>query len=166
MVEPVKQIRSCFDLSDSAYKLLEFILPENAVQCCPASLQELLVKFPCLTGVADKMLVDAEWRKQALEGLSEITEGELSLQFWQNRLNARTFDGKLKYANLKKIIGCVMSLPSSNAAVERLFSVLKLVKTDTRNSLKRESLVGLLHTKEGLSSESCHAHDFSKNTEL
>ena len=97
---------------------------------------------------------------------SYTIEGELSLQFWQNRLNARTFDGKLKYANLKKIIGCVMSLPSSNAAVERLFSVLKLVKTDTRNSLKRESLVGLLHTKEGLSSESCHAHDFSKNTEL
>ena len=162
----MKQTRSRFDLSDSAYKLLEFIFPENAVKCYPPSFQELFVKFPYLTDGADEMLVDAEWRKQALEESSEITEGESSLQFWQNRLNACRFDGKLKYANLKKIIGCVMSLPSSNAAVERLFSVLKLVKTDTRNSLKRESLVGLLHTKEGLRAESCHAHDFSTNTKL
>ena len=51
-------------------------------------------------------------------------------------------------------------------AVERLFSLLKLVKTDTRNSLKRESLVGLLHTKGGLRAESCHAHDLKMNPEL
>ena len=30
MMAAVKQIRSRFDLSDSAYKLVEFILPENA----------------------------------------------------------------------------------------------------------------------------------------
>lgn len=41
MVEVVKQIRSRFDLSHSAYTLVEFILPENAVKCCPPSLQEL-----------------------------------------------------------------------------------------------------------------------------
>ena len=166
MMEAVKQIRSRFDLSDSAYKLVEFVLPENAVKCCPPSLQELFIKFPYLTGVADKMLVDAEWRKQALEESSEINKDESSLQFWQNRLSTRTFDGKLKYANLMKVIGCIMSIPSSNAAVERLFSLLKLVKTDTRNSLKRESLVGLLHTKEGLRAESCRAHDLKTNPEL
>ena len=166
MMEAVKQIRSRFDLSDSAYELVEFVLPENAVKCCPPSLQELFVKFPYLTGVADKMLVDAEWRKQALEESSEINKDESSLQFWQNRLSTCTFDGKLKYANLMKVIGCIMSIPSSNAAVERRFSLLKLVKTDTRNSLKRESLVGLLHTKEGLRAESCRAHDFKTNPEL
>ncbi len=79
------------------------------------------------------MLVDIEWRKQALEESPEINEDQSSLQFWQNRLDASTFDQKLKYPNLLKVVGCVMSLPASNAAVERLFSVLKLVKTDTRN---------------------------------
>ena len=58
-----------------------------------------------------------------------------------------------------------MSIPSSNAAVERLFSLLKLVKSETRNSLKKKSLVGLLHTKEGLRAESCHAHDLKMNPE-
>ena len=57
-MEAVNQIISRFDLSDSAYKLVEFVLPENAVKCCPPSLQELFVKFPYLTGVADKMSVE------------------------------------------------------------------------------------------------------------
>ena len=59
-----------------------------------------------------------------------------------------------------------MSIPSSNAAVERLFSLLKLVKTETRNSLEKESLVGLLHTKEGLRAEFCHSHNLEINPEL
>ena len=57
----------------------------------------------------------------------------------------------------------MMSLPSSNAAVERLFSELKLVKSATRNSLKRESLVGLIHVKEGLNVRSLSAHDLTVN---
>ena len=112
------------------------------------------------------MLVDAEWRKQALEETEEITEGKSSLQFREKQLNKCTIDGRLKYPNLKKVIGCVMSLPSSNAAVERLFSLLKLIKTDTRNSLKRETLVGLIHTKEGLRLQSCHAHDIRTNPDV
>ena len=59
-----------------------------------------------------------------------------------------------------------MSLPSSNAAVERLLSLLKLVKSTTRNSLKRESLVGLIHTKEGLNVHSISAQDLMVNREL
>ena len=81
-------------------------------------------------------------------------------------MDARTFDHKLKYPKLLKVVGCVMSLPASNAALERLFSVLKLVKTDTRNSLKRESLVGVIHTKEGLRADSCPANKLSMNAEL
>ena len=65
-----------------------------------------------------------------------------------------------------KVIDCIMFIPSSNAAVERLFSLLKLVKTETRNSLKKESLVGFLHAKEGLRAESCHAHDLKMNPKL
>ena len=43
-----------------------------------------------------------------------------------------------------------MTLPNSNAIVERLFSQVRLIKTDIRNSLKTTSLVSLLHIKNGL----------------
>lgn len=85
----------------------------------PSISPRAFIKFPYLANVADKALFDAEWRKQALEESSEINENESSLQFWQKRLSAHTVNGKLKYANLMKVIGCVMSIPSSNAAVER-----------------------------------------------
>ena len=65
-----------------------------------------------------------------------------------------------------KVIDSIMSVPWSNDAVERLFSLSKLVKSETRISLKKNSLVGLFRTKEGLRAESCHARDLKINPEL
>ena len=166
MMELVRQIKRRFDVQDSAYKLLEFIIPQNAVNCHPPSLIQLFSKFPYLASLADTAVVDAEWRKQALEESNEIVADESSLQFWKRRIDARTLDERMKYSNLKKVIGCMISLPFSNAPVERLFSQLKLVKTSTRNSLKRESLVGLMHTKQGLNVQSIQAHELTVNEEL
>ena len=49
--------------------------------------------------------------------------------------------------NLVQVVKVLLSLPFSNAAVERVFSQLKLVKNDHRANLKQESLLGLLTTK-------------------
>ena len=61
------EIRQRFNLSDSAYTLLDFLLPQNAVNCHLPTLIWLFNKFPYLSNVADKALVDSKWRKQALE---------------------------------------------------------------------------------------------------
>lgn len=70
----------------------------------------------------------------------------------ENDLVKKSINGELKYGSLRKVVGCMMSLPCSNAPVERLFSALKHIKTENRNSLKRESIVGLLHGREGMAS--------------
>ena len=67
MLENVRQIRQRFNLSDSAYTLFDFLLPQNAVNYRPPTLIQLFNKFPYLSNVADKALVDSKWRKQALE---------------------------------------------------------------------------------------------------
>jgi hypothetical protein len=59
----------------------------------------------------------------------------------------KTATGEPAFPNLIKLVKTVLSLPYSNAAVERVFSQLKLIKTDHRASLKRESLLALLTTK-------------------
>ena len=87
MLEIVRQIRQRFNLSDSAYTLLDFLLPQNAVSCHPSTLLQLFNKFPYLSNVADKALVDSEWRKQALEESNKIDPDESSLQFWKRRLD-------------------------------------------------------------------------------
>ena len=57
--------------------------------------------------------------------------------------------------NLSKVVGSASSLPHSNAYVERIFSQLKLIKTDIRNPLKEQTLVSVLHSlkAKGIASE-------------
>ncbi len=43
--------------------------------------------------------------------------------------------------------------------MERLFSSLKLVKTLLRSSFKRETLIGLMHTNQGMKSMGIHTLD-------
>ena len=52
-----------------------------------------------------------------------------------------------------EFVGILASLPFSNAFVERIFSQLKLVKADQRNSLKSTSLVALLQAKMRMKNE-------------
>ena len=58
-----------------------------------------------------------------------------------------TLTGEAKYPVLMAFVCILASLPFSNASVERIFSQLKLVKADHRNSLKSMSLVSLLQAK-------------------
>lgn len=126
------------------------MLPENAVKCHPASLTDLFASFKFLPSVARLDATDMEWRKQAIEESDELDSQLSPLDFWRIRPSQRKVDGNLKYPNLRRMICCLMSLPFANAPVERLFSGVKLIKTDHRNSFQQESLVGLLHAKEGM----------------
>ena len=76
-------------------------------------------------------------------------------------MNQRNIQGELKYPNLRKVIGCFISLPFANAPEERLFSAVNRIKNEYRHSLKRESLVALLHAKEGLATTGKNAHQLN-----
>lgn len=160
MVELVEQIRMRFSaLKSKMFDDLKFLHPSNAVNCHPASLLEVYESFRFLEDVAPLQLVDIEWRKQGIEEDSKLNCNQTDLEFWRERLSIRNYSGELKYKNLGKVVGCLLSLPFANALVERLFNTLKTIKSDIRNSLKRESVVGLLHSKEGLSKYGKSAHE-------
>jgi hypothetical protein len=166
LVELIKQIRSRFDMKSPIFRLVEFLIPSNAVKCSPTSLHELFSTFPYLAEVANVISADLEWRKQSLEESAELLPDESSIVFWQKRLNAKAINGSLKYPNLRKVVACMMSLPFSNASVERVFSLLNLIKTHSRNALKRETLVGLMHTHEGMKAHDTHAHQMKLDAEF
>ncbi len=60
----------------------------------------------------------------------------------------------------------MLSLPFSNASVERVFGLLNLIKTHSRNSFKRETLVGLMHTNEGMKAQEIHALQMKLDAEF
>jgi len=51
--------------------------------------------------------------------------------------------------------------PFCKCSSRTAFSIVKDIKTDQRNRLKRESLVGLLHTKEGMQNLKMSAHELT-----
>ena len=51
----------------------------------------------------------------------------------------------------------LLCLPSSNACVERIFSALKLNKTDIRNKLEIDTVEAILLIKEYLKANDCKA---------
>ena len=115
LIELIKQIRSRFDMKTPIFRLVEFLIPSNAViKCSHSSLHELFTTFLYLADVADLVSADLEWRKQSLEKPTELTPDESSTIFWQKRLNAKTMNGSLKYPNLRKVVISMMSLPFSN----------------------------------------------------
>ena len=114
--------------------------------------------LPYFEEISDKSHADLEWRQQALEECDEVMPDESSTSFWKKRLNSKTISGSFKYPNLRKIVDAIFTLPFCNDSVERLFSLLKLIKTSMPNSLKRETLIGLMHTHEGLKASKLHAN--------
>lgn len=90
----------------------------------------------------------------------------LMFKFWKQQLSLRDDDGNQKYPNQSKVVGCALALPHSNAAVERVFGQVSLIKTDLRNSLKTASLVSLLHVKNGLHTAGISAHQIQMDDKL
>ena len=162
LVELIEQIRSRFNTKP--LKILSFLLPENALNLKPKSLREVFLAFPYMSDVCDCENADLEWRKLALDGhfrdVSDVSE------FWKKQFSLKKLNGDQKYPNLSKVVGCALSLPHSNAAVERIFSQVRLIKTDMRNSLKSTSLVSLLHVKHGLHTAGISAHQICMDDKL
>jgi hypothetical protein len=58
-------------------------------------------------------------------------------KFWCKILKPKK-DKKNSLSNLKKIVETVLSKPISNDTVERVFSLIKRIWTDDRNSMKTD----------------------------
>ena len=58
-------------------------------------------------------------------------------------------DKKIKeeYKILSNLAGAILALPHSSCEVERLFSQIKLIKTEKRTNLKEENLESLILLK-------------------
>ena len=144
LIKLVTQIQKRFT-DVGQYGFMAVISPSIAYNLSVPSLAGLYQKLAWLKNVVKLEEADPEWRSQATEnGLSD-TMGEL--EYWQQVKKYKTVTGNAKYPKLAIVVGVLLSLPHSNASVERVFSQLKLIKTDHRTALKEESLFALMTTR-------------------
>ena len=70
-----------------------------------------------------------------------------SYKFWAYVCNFKTAGNKYIFRELALFVLTVLSLPSSNAVVERVFSVMNAIKSKSRNRMLLTLLVALLRIK-------------------
>jgi len=85
--------------------------------------------------------------------MAVINNGE---EFWISVLKEKYSDGTPMFGTVSKFAIQLLSLRLSSANVERLFSQINLIKTDSRNLISYATLSRLLHTKEYLNGKNCY----------
>jgi hypothetical protein len=70
--------------------------------------------------------------------------------FWAKLSTETGADGERKFGKLCDFVFAVLSLPISNASVERAFSVMGVVKSKLRNRLLIETTAAVLKIRYGL----------------
>lgn len=99
---------------------------------------------------SDLVLMETQWDKLATVSWKiYVNENQLhdSHQFWPKIYNYQDAGGNFAFRELAGFILKVLSLPSSNAVVERVFSIMNTVKTKARNRINTTMLDALLRIK-------------------
>lgn len=106
----------------------------------------------------DKTIVEAQWNDLINVQWHEVIGKEKfsSEEFWVAVYNYANAGQEFIFRDIANFALDILALPISNAAVERVFSVMNATKTKSRNKLHLNMLEALLHIK-------CNMKNFSNN---
>ena len=132
------------------------------------SVEYFVDKFPGILGdqssdVVDKLEVEfATYQVDSFSDKPAVFESIRVDKKWD--LISRITDGSgcKKYPLLSRVAKAVLVIPHSNAACERVFSIVRKNKTDFRSSMSTKTLQALLTEKIANSGVPCYQREFSK----
>lgn len=155
-IEAALQIQKRFPITDSVLKALIFLNPNTINSTNATEVTDLAAKFPNIVPDGELHRIDHEWRElqfldqNDLPSSSNTSSRSDVVSFWGCIGQMVDTSGECRFPILSKLTKSLLSLPHSNAEVERVFSQLALLKTKGRNLLKPNTLDSLLVTKQNL----------------
>ena len=105
----------------------------------------------------DKCVVKFEYREFGTDSEIDPTLECDAVSFWLNVLNMKSPMGALKYESLGTLALQLLSIPVSNADSERVFSLVRRIKTTYRSSLATQTVSALI---------GCHFNKIAKCCEM
>ena len=93
--------------------------------------------------------IEAERGRLRHTSLGDTNSSTPLVKFWTSVSKLGTAEAPL-FPHLTKLVSILICLPTSNATVERLFSVMGVIKTKLRNRLAIPMVEGILATRYGL----------------
>jgi len=127
------------------FKDLDLLSPKNATSQVKPSIISLASKFP--TVAADVDSVEREWKLLSTKTWS-CTDN--IIHFWSEISGTKNAGGEKAFGNISKLALALLSLPFSNASVERCFSQMSAVKNNLRNRLLVKTTNSILQVRYGL----------------
>ena len=160
-IEAAMQIKKRFPIDDPILKSLVLLNPSTINSTSTTEVISLARKFPNIISTESELqLLDDEWREvQFLDpnDLPSTSEGRRKhvVSFWGQVDLLCDTSGNKRFPSVSKLMTTMLSLPHSNADVERISSQVVLIKTKQRNCLKPSTFDAVLMMKQSLSTSTC-----------
>ncbi|KAH9363435.1 hypothetical protein HPB48_006029 [Haemaphysalis longicornis] len=110
-------------------------------------------------------LLDTQYRQLCFLPWKNVTKNDIA-SFWVEVLHFTDASGERCFKELAEFALSLLSLPLSNADVERVFSHMNLVKSRLRNRMRNEMLSAILHVRYGLRFRGVCCRDFEPTSKM
>ena len=145
----IKKLLKVHDFKSPFFHALSYLDPSQSQYVTSSTIDLLEQIYPVSF---NKQLVKLEMREFLIDGEIDPTISD-AVQFWLRVLAMKSPMGEQKYLHMATLSLELLSIPASNADSERVFSVVRRIKTEFRSSLSTESVSALI---------SCHFNKTSK----
>ena len=131
---------------------LSALSPEEAMKSNCRTIIPVATHFRAVSGEPEH--VEAQWKALRHENWQSVEEaGHKGIdreKFWAEVGEKKMADGEPKYPNVHRLVTSLLTMPVSNAEVERLFSQMNCVKTGLRNRMQIAMLESILRIRSRL----------------
>lgn len=149
-----QEIKKRFDFNNNLWMLTQYLHPRQVMGLTARtnmpSLRDLMNELPRISNIYDKQAVDNEWRSAKFykfpDHLKDL-KNDICL-FYAHLMTLADGMGNFQYRALATFALNVLSLPTSNADVKRLFSKVNFIKRKQRNCLQMNTVKSLMALSE------------------
>ncbi|XP_066587616.1 zinc finger protein 862-like [Prorops nasuta] len=140
----VIEMQQRLPLNSIIFKKLEFLDPVIALDITVRNreIRDFNCILPSLPPIFNKNELAMEWRQLPLieDSDREMLQGLDIVPFWNKVFTLKNFDNNKLFPNLELLLKMLLSLPHSNAEVERIFSIVTDVRSKKRNAIGADLL--------------------------
>lgn len=153
----IKELRNRLPDNVQILKTMSLFSVENTLRVVKNSIVPLLEFFNISAENITK--IEFQWSNITLVKWNETKN---TVKFWAEVNEYKDAANINPYKELANIAITMLSLPHSNAEIERVFSQMNLIKNKLRNKMKTDTTNALLHIRYGSNrmSETCVSYNF------
>lgn len=151
----VKQLQQRLPDNITILEEIEVFSPQNVLKQLKDSVIPICQHFGIENSVIEK--IDLQWRTINLMIWKNTNSAVI---FWAEVNEFKDAAGVNPFKELANLALSILSLPWSNAACERIFSQMDLIKNKTRNRINSPMLTSILYIRSGLKRNKKCCNDF------